>query len=181
MLDGHSSHYCPDTIHLAAKHQVILSALPPNNAHTSQHLDKECFSSLKECWKQVCHDFLTANPGRIVTRYQFSQLFSKAWMQSMIISNITSGFKVTGIYPTDRQALLKLIPDSHSGIQEESGLAFIPLISPSVKSRSSKSTETANPENQIQDSECEMFEKWYKTNSGITTNDRYNAWLKKPS
>ena len=102
-------------------------------------------------------------------------------MQTMNISNIISGFKVTGIYLTDRQALLKLIPDSHSGIQEESGLAFIPLISPSVNSRSSKSTETANPENQVQDSECEMFEKWYKTSSGITTNDRYNAWLKKPS
>ena len=53
----------------------------------------------------------------------------------MNISNTISGFKVTGIYPTDRQALLKLIPDSYSDLQEESGLAFIPLISPSVKSK----------------------------------------------
>ena len=59
----------------------------------------------------------------------------------MSISNITSGFKVTGIYPTDHQAILKLIPDSHSCIQEESGLAFIPLISPSIKSKCSKSSE----------------------------------------
>ena len=28
MLDGHSSHYCPDTIQLTAKHQVILFILP---------------------------------------------------------------------------------------------------------------------------------------------------------
>ena len=76
MLDGHSSHYCPDTIRLAAKHQVILFALPPNTTHTSQPLDKGCFSSLKESWKQVCHDFLTSNPGKVVTRYQFSQLFN---------------------------------------------------------------------------------------------------------
>ena len=180
MLDGHSSHYCPDTIRLAAKHQVILFALPPNTTHISQPLDKGCFSSLKESWKQVCHDFLTSNPGKVVTRYQFSQLFNKAWMQSMNISNITSGFKVTGIYPTDRQALLKLIPAavSHSDIQEESGLAFIPLISPSVKSKSSKSTKAVNQEEQVQNSERELFEKWYKTNSGKATNDQYNAWLK---
>jgi len=177
MLDGHSSHYCPDTIRLAAKHQVILFALPPNTTHLSQPLDKGCFSSLKESWKQVCHDFLIANAGMVVTRYQFSQLFNKAWMQSMTISNITSGFKVTGIYPTDRQALLKLIPDSNFHVDEESGLAFIPLISPSVKgSKSIISPETINSEELFQDNECEQFEKWYEANSNVT-NDRYYAWL----
>ena len=84
----------------------------------------------------MCREFLTANPGMVVTRYQFSQLLNKAWMQSMNISIIISGFKVTGIYPTDRQALLKLISDSYSDMREESGLAFIPLIHPSVKSKS---------------------------------------------
>ena len=37
--------YCPDTIRLAAKHQIILFALPPNTTHISQPLDKGCFSS----------------------------------------------------------------------------------------------------------------------------------------
>lgn len=178
MLDGHSTHYCPDTIRLAAKHQVILFALPPNTTHLSQPLDKGCFSSLKQSWKQVCHDFLTANPGMVVTRYQFSRLFSKAWMRSMTISNITSGFKITGLYPTDRQALLKLIPESLSSMEEESGLAFIPLISPSVKaSKSLGNKETTSTEDQFEDGEHELFEKWFKAGTSITTNDRYNAWL----
>jgi len=51
LLDGHSSHYCPDTIRLAAKNDVILFALPPNTTHLSQPLDKGCFSSLKRSWK----------------------------------------------------------------------------------------------------------------------------------
>lgn len=63
----------------------------------------------------------------VVTRYKFSKLFIQTWMHSMTISNITSGFKVIGIYPTDHQALLKLIPDSYPSVQEENGLAFIPL------------------------------------------------------
>ena len=34
LLDGHSSHYCPDTIRLAAREQVILFTLPPNTIPT---------------------------------------------------------------------------------------------------------------------------------------------------
>ena len=39
LLDGHSSHFCPDTVRLAAKEKVILFALPPNTTHLSQPLD----------------------------------------------------------------------------------------------------------------------------------------------
>ena len=31
LLDGHSSHYCPDTVRLAAKEKVIIFALPPKH------------------------------------------------------------------------------------------------------------------------------------------------------
>ena len=32
LMDGHSTHYSPETIRVAAKHQVILFTLPPNNS-----------------------------------------------------------------------------------------------------------------------------------------------------
>jgi len=68
---------------------------------------------------------MTSNPGKVVTQYQLSQLFSKAWMQSMTISNIVSGFRMTGIYPTDQHALLKLIPNSSPNpTRQESRLAL---------------------------------------------------------
>ena len=67
LLHGHSSHYCPDTIRLAAHEQVILFALPPNTTHLSQPLDKGCFGPLKVAWRQVCHQYVTENPGRTVT------------------------------------------------------------------------------------------------------------------
>ncbi len=43
LLEGHSSHYCPDTVRLAAREQVILFTLPPNTTHLSQPLDNGCF------------------------------------------------------------------------------------------------------------------------------------------
>ena len=50
LLDGHSSHYCPDTIRVVAHHKVIVFALPPNTTHISQPIDKGCFGPLKEAW-----------------------------------------------------------------------------------------------------------------------------------
>ena len=101
----------------------------------------------------------------------------------MTISNVVSGFRMTGIYPTDRQALLKLIPDS-SNTLEESGLAFVPLICPSPRCRACKSlesTESVRPESQqiFEEQEEKLFQKWYEANSNVTENERYNAWLEK--
>ena len=47
IMDGHSSHYNPDTIHMAAEKGVVLFCLPPNTTHRTQPLDKGCFSPLK--------------------------------------------------------------------------------------------------------------------------------------
>ena len=51
LMDGHSSHYCPETIRMAAEHQVVLFALPPNTTHITQPLDCECFAPLKVAWQ----------------------------------------------------------------------------------------------------------------------------------
>ena len=65
--------------------------------------------------------------------YEFSELLSEAWGQSMTVKNITSGFKVTGVYPVDRNAVQvsghkpTFRPES---LAEKSGLAYIPLYSP---------------------------------------------------
>ena len=129
LLDGHSSLFCPDTIRLAAKERVILLVLPPHTTHFSQPLDKGCFSPLKLCWKEECHNFMTRNPGMTVSHYSFSELFSAAWLKAMTVQNIVGGFKVTGIFPLNRNAV-KLPEQIHEKLAKQSGLAFIPLYSP---------------------------------------------------
>ena len=47
LMDGHSSHYCPETIKMAAENKVILFILPPNTTHLTQPLDRACFAPLK--------------------------------------------------------------------------------------------------------------------------------------
>ena len=53
ILDGHSSHYCPDTIKRASEEQVIVFTLPPNTTHLTQPLDKGVFGPLKIYWREV--------------------------------------------------------------------------------------------------------------------------------
>lgn len=136
LMDGHSSHYCPDTIRMAAKEKVVLCTLPPHTSHLTQPLDKGCFGPLKTAWRHVCQEFCARNVGRVVTIYDFSKLFSQAWYQSMTMKNITSGFKVTGVFPVDRSAVT--LPQDIAqkktfrpeALAIQSGLAYIPLYSP---------------------------------------------------
>ena len=105
LLDGHSSHYCPDTLALAAENGIIIFPLPPNTTHLTQPLDKGVFGPFKMYWRRVCHDFTITHPGQVVNEYNFCQLFSKAWLESMTIGTIVGGFRTTGIYPLNRDAI----------------------------------------------------------------------------
>ena len=130
LMDGHSSHYSPDVIRVAAQEQVLLFTLPPNTTHLLQPLDRSCFGPLKSYWKDVCHRFYTQNPGRVVTRYDFSTLFAEAWALAMTQRNILGGFKVTGIYPFNRRVLEQLPNEGHRpSLAEQTGLAYIPMLS----------------------------------------------------
>ena len=95
LMDGHSSHYCPQSILLAAKERVIIFTLPPNTTHVSHPLDKGCFGPLKTVWRRICHEYCVNNPGRVEMRYTFSELFAQAWMESMTMANVISGFRCT--------------------------------------------------------------------------------------
>ena len=145
LMDGHSSHYCPDTITLAAENQVILYALPPNTTHLTQPLDRACFSPLKVAWREECHNFCIKNPGKVVSRLDFSKLFSKAWFKAMTMSNVIAGFRVTGICPFDRSATMPTDSTPNhafnpSSLVERTGLAYIPFYSPVRSSKPGLST-----------------------------------------
>ena len=172
LLDGHSSHYCPDTIRLAAQEKVILFTLPPNTTHLTQPLDKGCFAPLKAAWKQECHQYVVEHPGQAVTKFQFSRLFAKAWACGMTMSNIIAGFRVTGVYPLNRNAisLPSVEPES---LSRETGIPFLPMCSPFSK-RTSKAVAM-----EFTEEEEALFETRYENGYDIEGDARYSQWLAK--
>ena len=79
LLDGHSSHYELDTICIAQNQGMW--------CFVSLHTPRTCLSHLmcfffsrplKPYWSDSCHKYMQDNPGHVVTKYQFSALFSQA-------------------------------------------------------------------------------------------------------
>ena len=135
LLDGHSTHYNPSFVRKAAQEKVIVFCLPPNTTHITQPLDKGVFGPLKVAWAEQCHRYIQLNPGKVVTQYEFMDLFSRAWCKAMTVSNIMSAFRTTGVYPYNRQAVFlpeKQVFDPKS-LASSTGLAYIPLYSPQNK------------------------------------------------
>ena len=66
LLDGHSTHYNPEFVRVAAHEQVIVL---PNTTHLTQPLDK---GPLKSHWNEECQRYMSRNPGKVVTQYEFN-------------------------------------------------------------------------------------------------------------
>jgi hypothetical protein len=172
IMDGHSSPYNLDCIRMAAEENVVLFCPPPNTTHKTQPLDKGCFAPLKSYWRAACHKYMKDN-----TQHHFSELFAQAWMKGMTMTNIISGFKTTGIYPFNPQALLP--PDkpiANSPIFKQTSLSFIPLISPFPKRyESHKVTDESFTDDKIArykrrveegyDLFDERYENWKRSNA----------------
>ena len=98
ILDGHSSHYEPQSVEFAREEGVIIFCLPPHTTHETQPLDYTVFGPLKRHWSDVCHDFQQENPGKVVSKLNFMPLFAKAWLLALTPANIIAGFKKCGIF-----------------------------------------------------------------------------------
>ena len=80
LLDGHSTHYQPYVVQNAKEKGVMMLCLPPHTTHDAQPFDCAVFSPLTAQWHAVCHQFLQANPGKIITNFNFTALISRAWL-----------------------------------------------------------------------------------------------------
>ena len=83
LCDGHGSHFTPEAIARAAEKGVVVFCIPPNTTHVAQPLDVSFFAPLKRYWSSICHTYLAENPGCVVTKLNFSLLFSRAWVKAI--------------------------------------------------------------------------------------------------
>ena len=188
LLDGHSTHYRPEVVRLAASNGVIMFALPPHTTHVAQPLDVTSFHALKTYWDRECNKYMAKNPGKVVTVYQFSQLFAAAYKLAMTRENIASGFKKSGIYPLNRHAIAipgeepvqKSAPSLALDLARKSGITFLPLYSPIVKSsqrmvNASQQTSDGLPEFTAE--EIAKFTTRFEEGYDLDNDARYNKWL----
>ena len=105
LLDGHSMHYQQNVVQNAREKGAVMLCLPPHTTHDAQPFDCAVFSPLKTQWHAVTHQFLQANPGKIITKFNFTALFSRAWIKAVTLGNVIAGFKTCRVYPFNPKAI----------------------------------------------------------------------------
>ena len=103
------------------RNTIIIFCLPPHATHEAQPLDVSFFGPLKKHWGAVCHQFYQDSPGRIITKFNLNELFSRAWLKAITPENLCSGFRKAGIVPFNPQALMKLVPKDNCQSLEDKG------------------------------------------------------------
>ena len=97
ILDGHSTHYQPETVKFAKHNDTIVFCLSPHTTHVSQPLDTCVFRPLKNIGMTEYMNFIQRTQ-KTITKYNFSSLLQEAWSKAMTPKNICSGFRNCGIY-----------------------------------------------------------------------------------
>ncbi len=105
LLDGHSSHFEPYSIQFARTHEIVIFCLPPHTTRECQPLDTSYFRSLKSHWQNTVHKFYQVNSQKVISKLNFCSVFKPVWLEASKPANLINGFKKTGIYPFNRQAI----------------------------------------------------------------------------
>ena len=84
---------------------IKVFAIEPHASHWGQPLDTNPFSGFKEAIHDELRKFNCKAADRAITKSKFLQVFNVAWDKSMTPKAIKAGFKHTGIWPVNRQAI----------------------------------------------------------------------------
>jgi hypothetical protein len=124
-IDGHGSHVNMRFLTWANEHRILVAVYPPHSTHRLQPLDVSLFSPLANYYSQELNTWLYNTGARIrMTKREFYGLFKPAFRRAMTEKNIESGWKKTGLFPFDPEAVLAKIkipkPDRPSTSDSES-------------------------------------------------------------
>jgi hypothetical protein len=92
-------------------------SLPSHTSHALQPLDVSCFKPFKTAFRQIRDSWTLLNKGKKVEKQDLCEWTAKAMKKALSIINIKSGFKKTGIWPFNPEAVTKQMGPSE-GFEE---------------------------------------------------------------
>lgn len=117
ILDGASVHKNKEFTDLCKKLNIELLYLPPNTSHISQPLDVSIFGPMKSFYRTALRDTTLVGGRNLTGIHRFIKCFLRARIPALKAENIKSGFRATGLYPIDRDRMLR---NPHLAISEAS-------------------------------------------------------------
>jgi hypothetical protein len=105
ILDNHDSHTTPEFRTFCEDNNIILLWMPPHSSHLLQPLDVGCFGPLKTAFSKQNQD-LIRNHIFHITKVDFLATFYTAFLATFTQNNIKAGFRSSGLYPCNPEAVL---------------------------------------------------------------------------
>ncbi|KAB0790292.1 hypothetical protein PPYR_15372 [Photinus pyralis] len=102
LLDNHESHLSIPALNYAKDNGVVMLSFPPHCSHKLQPLDRSVFGPLKKYINSGCASWLKTNPGKTISIYNIPAIVAAALPLAIVPNNVTAGFRVTGVYPFNR-------------------------------------------------------------------------------
>ncbi len=107
ILDNHSSHLSLDILDHAKENGIVMVSFPPHTSHKLQPLDVSVYGPMKRFINAGMDQWMINNPGKTMTIYDIPEIMAYAHPLAMTPTNITAGFKATGISPFNREVFGK--------------------------------------------------------------------------
>ena len=144
IIDGHGSHIFIEKIQ-AIDNNEILYCLPPHTTHILQPLDVAVYQPLKAHFSKITDFIVIVTLGQekkvTINKTNFAVIFKEAVEAAINTKIIINGFRTTGIYPFNSNAIKKRKTDANN----TAALPSAPR--PSSKSDSSTTSSLIEHEN----------------------------------
>jgi hypothetical protein len=111
ICDGHDSHISGDFLAYCYENQISLLVMPPHSSHLLQPADIGVFGPLATYHGQET-DRLTSGGVRRITKAEWVQIYFTARQKAFTSKNIASAWRGAGLYPLNRQKVLRHLPIS---------------------------------------------------------------------
>jgi len=107
LLDGHATQvFNLAFLKLMKENNITPFCFPSHTTHWLQPADKTFFKSLKHHWTEGGRKFIRETGGKAPSKKQYFELFIPAWQKAASIDTAQSGFRETGMFPVNVQAIL---------------------------------------------------------------------------
>lgn len=113
--DNLSSHINVEVLQMCQRYNISFIFLPPNSTHLTQPLDLSFFRPLKRAWREILTSYKVKNPrNSTLNKCSFPKLLNVLMGKIEINKKniIESGFRAAGIYPLNKNQVLKKLPNN---------------------------------------------------------------------
>ncbi|KAH1024079.1 hypothetical protein HUJ05_003638 [Dendroctonus ponderosae] len=130
LLDNYESHLSIPALDFAKENGVIMLSFPPHCSYMLQPLDRSVFGPLKKFVNYSCAPWMKNHPCSTISIYDIHGIVASSLPHAITPVTIMSGFRVTGIYPLNRNIFTEAdflpsyvtdrpIPPENNNIQQQ--------------------------------------------------------------